>query len=164
MPRRDYRFVQVARADYLLLRRWLSQPHVSAAWGDANEELALIEREIDGGDCRMHMVHADKPIGYIQDWDARTEDHFHDLPAGARAIDTFLGEVAFLGKGHAKTWVRLYAEHLLANGAPVVATDPRLSNPRGIAMYRAAGFRDHALRRCETGEMTQILTCAPSSC
>lgn len=158
MPQNDYRFEAVTRADFPMLRRWLAEPHVEAVWGDPDEEIAMIEYEIDGGDCRMHVVHADVPIGYIQDWDAWCEDHFHCLPEGTRAIDTFLGELRYLGQGHAKAYVRDYARNLIAGGAPLVATDPRLTNPRGISMYLAAGFQKHSRRPCETGEEVEILT------
>ncbi|MDJ0629384.1 MAG: GNAT family N-acetyltransferase [Rhodobacter sp.] len=153
----------MTRADYPLLRRWLAERHVVGIWGSPDEEIALIEREIDGGDCQMHIVHAETPIGYIQNWDAHAEGHYRDLPRGTRAIDTLLGEPGSLGKGHAKAYTRLYSDQLLSQGAPMVVADPRLTNSRGIAMYRAAGFRPHAQRRCETGEMVQILTYAPSS-
>ncbi len=158
MQRPDYCFKTVTRADFPLLRGWLAMPHVMAVWGDPDEELALIEREVDGGECRMHVVHWGVPIGYIQDWDARSENHFHDLPESSRAVDTFLGESRLLGRGHAKAYVRKYASDLIAAGAPLVATDPRLSNPRGIAMYLAAGFQKSAIRPCETGEDVWILT------
>ncbi len=165
MPRHDYRFVPVTRADYPLLRRWLAEPHVAATWGEPEEEIALIEQDIDGGDCQMHVVHADAPIGFIQDWCPHLVGvpHMTDLPQGTRAIDTFLGEPAYLGQGHAKAYVRQYVDRLLVQGAPLVATDPRLDNSRGLAMYRGAGFRDYAQRRCETDEMVQVLTYTPSS-
>ena len=158
MPQLDYRFEPVTRADFPMLRRWLAEPHVVAVWGDPDEEIALIEWDLDGDDCKMHVVHAEVPIGYIQNWDARCEEHFHDFPEGTRAIDTFLGEPRLLGQGHAKAFVRSYARSLIAGGAPLVVTDPRLSNPRGIAMYLAAGFQNGPRRPCETGEEVQILT------
>ncbi len=166
MPRREYRFVKVTRADYPMLRRWLAEPHVRETWGDPDEELALIDAEIDGGDCQMHVVHdGETPFAFIQNWGAHEAGvpHLKDLPKGTRAIDTLLGETSYLGQGHAKAYVRQYVDQLLAEGAPQVCTDPRLTNPRGLAMYRAAGFRDHAQRRCETGDMVQILTYVPSS-
>ncbi len=166
MPRRDYTFVKATRADYPMLRGWLSEPHVMETWGDPDEELALIDAEIDGGDCQMHIVYdGDIPFAFIQNWGAHEAPvpHLKDLPIGTRAIDTLLGETSYLGKGHAKAYVRQYAGQLLAQGAPCVCTDPRLTNPRGLAMYRAAGFCDHAQRRCETNELVQILTFVPSS-
>lgn len=158
MQRTDYRFTPVTRADFPLLYRWLAEPHVAAVWGDPDDEIALIAQEVDGGDFKMHIVHWDEPIGYIQDWDAMRETHFWELLEGTRAIDTLLGESSFLNQGHAKTYVRQYANALLAGGAPLVATDPRISNPRGIAMYHAAGFHMGPRRLCETGEEIQILT------
>ncbi len=157
-------FEPVTRADLPLLRSWFATPHVVAVWGDSDEEIALIESEIDGGDCRMHIVHLDSPIGYIQNWDARCEAHFQNLPEGTRAIDTLLGEMRFLGRGHAKAYVRKYARSLIDGGAPLVVTDPRISNPRGIAMYLGAGFHTDSRVRCETGEEVQILTYPKKTC
>ncbi len=164
MPGLDYMFEPVTRADLPLLRSWLAAPHVAAVWGDPDEETALIESEIDGGDCRMHIVHLDSPIGYIQNWDAGCEDHFQKFPAGTRAMDTLLGERCFLGRGHAKAYVRKYARSLIDSGVPLVVADPRISNPRGIAMYLGAGFHTDSRGRCETGEEVQILTYPNNTC
>ena len=166
MPRPEYRFVKVTRADTPMLHRWLAAPHVTATWGDPDAELALIDADIDGGDCQMHVVHdGDTPFGFIQNWGAHESNvpHLTDLPPGTRAIDTLIGEPDYLGQGHAKRYVRQYADQLLAQGAPRVCTDPRLTNPRGLAMYRAAGFQPYARRRCETDEVVQILTYPASS-
>ncbi|WP_305294883.1 GNAT family N-acetyltransferase [Phaeovulum sp.] len=154
MPPESYSFREVTRADYLQLRRWLAEPHVIAAWGPVEEEIALIEAEIDGGDCAMHLVAANgTPIGFIQDWGVHEAGvpHFADRPPGTRATDTFLGATSHLGKGHAKAYVRRYAEMLRASGAPAVVTDPRPTNPCGVAMYRGAGFEAFDTRICEEG-------------
>ena len=164
MQESEYRFEPVTRADFPMLRRWLAEPHVVAVWGDPVEEIAMIEYEMDGGDCGMHVVHSDVPIGFIQNWDARCEEHFQSFPEGTRAIDIFMGDTRFLGQGHAKAFVREYARGLIDGGAPLVATDPRLSNPGGISMYLAAGFQKVLRCKCETGEEVEILTYRDDPC
>ncbi len=164
MPRRDYRFVPVTRDDLPMLHRWLTAPHVAAIWGDPDDEIALIEGDLEGSDTRCHIVHADGPIGYVQDWCPHRAGvpHFADAPAGSRAVDTFLGETGCLGQGHARAYVRCYAERLIARGAPRAVTDPRLDNPRGIAMYRAAGFAPGPVRIAEDGARVRCMTFTPS--
>ncbi len=159
----DYTFRKVTRADYPMIRRWLDAPHVAAIWGTPDEEIALIEAEIGGGDCQMYIVEAGAPFAFVQDWGADLADvpHYGDMPAGTRSLDTFLGDPDYLGQGHAKGYIRQYAEALIAGGAPRVVTDPRLSNPRGIAMYRGAGFRPIDIRTCEDGAPVQVMEFAP---
>lgn len=162
MPRDAYSFRHIDRDDLPLLRRWLAQPHVRATWGDPDEEIALMLAEIDGGDCRMHLVSGPEdigPMGFAQNWSPQVEGHAHlaDLPAGTRNIDTFLGRADLLGQGHGAAFIAAYACKLLNEGAPCIATDPRLDNPRGIAAYRSAGFRDHATRNAEDGAPCLVL-------
>ena len=160
----EYAFTRAMRQDFPMLRDWLAMPHVAQAWGDPDEEIALIEAEIDGGDCQMHVVSVDDtPVGYIQDWCPHLAGvpHMTDQPAGTRAVDTFLGSPDHLGKGHAKAYVRRYAKRLLSRAAARVVTDPHLTNPRGIAMYRAAGFRPGPQRTSETGAQVVLMTFAP---
>lgn len=157
MPRRDYRFVPVTRDDLPMLHRWLTAPHVAAIWGDPDDEIALIEGDLEGSDTRCHIVHADGPIGYVQDWCPHRAGvpHFADAPAGSRAVDTFLGETACLGQGHAKAYVRRYAERLIARGARAPSpirgwtiraaspcTAPRALRPDRSALPRTARGSD----------------------
>lgn len=159
----DYTFRKAARADYPMLRQWLQEPHVASVWGLPEEEIALMDAEMDGGDCQMWIVSADRPFAFVQDWGAHEADvpHYTDQPHGARSVDTFLGDPAYLGRGHAKRYVRRYAQTLGANGAPAVLTDPRLTNPRAIAMFAGAGFKPRDVRVCEDGTDVQIMEFQP---
>lgn len=151
-------FHTVTRADYDMLRGWLAQPHVTPVWGPPEHEIALIDTEIDGGDCKMHIVaKGGEAFAFIQNWCPHLAGvpHFTDAVPGTRAVDTFLGAPDYLGRGHAKAYVHQYAQILLDRGAPEVVTDPRLTNPRGIAMFRSAGFVPGEVRTCEDGEAGQ---------
>lgn len=157
-----YSFRPLTRADFHLFHEWLVHPHMGGWWADAATELALIEPEIDrGGPSDMRIVeYRGQPFAYVQDYEvhAYPMPQFADLPRGARGMDTFLGDPAYLGQGHAGRYLALRARQLIAAGAPVVAVDPDPANHRAIAAYRRAGFVPRGLRACEDGNMVQLLT------
>ena len=77
------------------------------------------------------------------------------LPAGSRAIDAFVGEPDMIGRGHGSVFLRLVAERLKVEGAPVVAIDPDADNARARRAYEKAGFRGDAI--VQAGEGPEIL-------
>ena len=60
-----------------------------------------------------------------------------------------------VARGHGSAFLRLLAERLRAEGAPVVAIDPDVGNLRARRAYRKAGFRGDAV--VETGAGPAIL-------
>ncbi|WP_373353997.1 GNAT family N-acetyltransferase [Pseudoroseicyclus sp. CXY001] len=157
-----YRFVPVTRADLPLLERWLSGAHMSPWWGDPAEEIALIEEEIGIGPTDMRIVHhGETPFAFVQDWDATTGPQFGSVPPGSRAVDTFLGEPSWLGKGHAPRYLRARALELLVAGAPEVVIDPDPENARAISAYRRAGFHGEAIRTDGEGYDVLVMTFSP---
>lgn len=158
--RREYEFVPVTRADYPMLRRWLSEPHVRAWWGTPEGEIALMERDLESPSIAMRIVRkAGVPFAYVQHYDGTTGDmpHYADMPKGARAVDTFIGEPSHLGRGHAAGFLRQLAEDLLDAGHPAVVIDPSVDNPRAIRAYRAAGFEGDEVRPNEDGDPVHVL-------
>lgn len=160
MPRPDYGFRPLTRGDFPLLRSWLARPHVRAWWGEPEEEIALIEEDIANGPTDMRIVtHDGTPFAYIQDYPAHHwhMPHYADFPAGTRAIDTFVGEPAMLGKGHAAGYLRQRAEALLDEGFPVVVIDPDPANERAVRCYRRAGFAGDRVLPCEDGDPVIVM-------
>lgn len=158
-----YTFRPLVPKDRALLDDWLSQPHIDGWWGDAASEWALIKSDLAKRPCPtdMRIVEDGKtPFAYIQDYNAHAFDapHYSDLPKDARAFDTFLGDPAYLGKGHAKRYMRQRIKELIATGAPLVAVDPDVDNTRAIAAYRAAGLTGATVKPCEDGTPVLILT------
>ncbi|MEM1077567.1 MAG: GNAT family N-acetyltransferase [Pseudomonadota bacterium] len=155
----DYRFLPVTRADYPMLRSWLSEPHMAGWWGDAETEIALIEDEIEGGPCDMRIVWADKPFAFVQDYPVRAygAPHYGHLPDEAHGMDTFLGDPAFLGQGHGAGYLRARAKALFAAGVPAVVVDPDPENSHAIATYAKAGFAPVELRPCEDGANVLVM-------
>ena len=91
----------------------------------------------------MWIVEAEgRPFAYAQEYSVHAwpQHHFAHLPFGSRGIDAFIGEPDMIGAGHGSVFLRLLAEHLRAEGAPVVAIDPDPENLRARRAYERAGF------------------------
>ncbi|MEL6521190.1 MAG: GNAT family N-acetyltransferase [Pseudomonadota bacterium] len=153
-----YRFAPVNRADFPLLRHWLSQPHMAGTWGDPDEEIRLIESDMDKVD--MRIVWADAPFAFVQDYPAFQwpAPQYAGLDPDTRAMDTFLGDPAYLGQGHGSGYLRQRATELCAAGASTVAVDPDPNNSRAIAAYRKAGFTPLQERRADDGKPALVMT------
>lgn len=165
MPRPEYRFVPVTRADFAMLRRWLAEPHLGGWWGDPDTEIALIEEDMQAGPTDMRIVYLGAtPFAYVQDYPAHhwPAPQFDGLPPGTRAMDTFLGNPGFLGQGHAAGYLRQRAEALLAGGAAAVVVDPDPANARAVACYARAGFTGDRVRPCEDGAPVRVMLFRPA--
>ncbi len=163
----DYRFRPLVATDRRLFDDWLGQPHMGGWWADAATEWAMIEQDWAEGrsDTDMRIVELDGyPFAYVQDYEvhAYAMPHYAALPRGARGIDCFLGDPAYLGQGHGAGFLRQRALQLLAAGAPLVAVDPDPENTRAIACYAAAGFRGTDIVACEDGSPVRLMLLEPS--
>ncbi len=139
----DYGFRPMIEADLPMARRWLETPEVQRWWGDADGQVSLLEEDLDDPRMTMWIVsYRDRPFAYIQDYDptAWATHHFGGLPPGSRGIDQFIGEPDMLNRGHGSAFIRAHGDRLIAEGAPVVGTDPDPDNTRAIRAYEKAGF------------------------
>ena len=162
----DYTFRKLTRSDMTMFHNWLDQPHLGGWWGDGPTEWALLEPEIEANlvhenPADMRIVElAGQPFAYVQDYDVHAYDmpQCADLPKGSRAMDSFLGDPAYLGQEHGSGFIHARAAQLLAAGAPLIAVDPDPANTRAIAAYTRAGFRLLDIRTSETGSPVQVMT------
>jgi aminoglycoside 6'-N-acetyltransferase len=139
-----YDFRPATRNDLPMLRRWLRRPETARWWGDPAEQETLLREDLDNPLMTMRIVSFEgRAFAYAQDYEVHTwpQPHFMHLPPGARAIDSFIGESDMVGRGHGAGYLRLLAEHLIADGAPLVAIDPDVDNRRARRAYEKAGFR-----------------------
>jgi aminoglycoside 6'-N-acetyltransferase len=150
----SYAFRPAVRADLPMLRGWLETAEVRRWWGDPDEQFALLDADLDDARMTMRIVSLDcNPFAYVQhclvhDWPQTPYAH---LPAGALAIDAFIGVPAMIGRGHGSRFLRLLAEQLIAEGAPLLAIDPDIANVRARAAYARAGFVEDAVVATEEG-------------
>ncbi|GAA3864499.1 GNAT family N-acetyltransferase [Celeribacter arenosi] len=156
----DYLFRPLVPADRARIVAWLAQPHIGGWWQDGDTEWPLLAAEFGTGRCDMRVVETGGvPFAFVQDYDVRTwpMPQYDDLPEGARAMDTFLGNPAYIGRGHGAGYIRARADALLAQ-FPLVAVDPSPENTRAIRAYTAAGFVPRCTTPCEDGDPVTVMT------
>lgn len=155
----EYTFRKFKRADYEMFECWLNQPHIDGWWESADLELRLIEQDMERDIVQMHIALCDGvPFAYIQDYNAHAFDapHYADQAENARAIDTFLGDPAYLGQGHGSGYIAARLSEL-RRSYPAILTDPDVKNTRAIAAYARAGFRPLDIKPCEDGDPVQVM-------
>ena len=136
--------------DLRLLGRWDAAPHIIASKG--TEDWGW-ERELGRSpDWRQQLIAEvdGVPIGFVQVIDpAREESHYWgDCPKGLRAIDIWIGEQAYLGRGLGTEMMRLAIDRCFAEPAvDAILIDPLASNGRARRFYERLGFRFVANRR-----------------
>ena len=140
-----YAFRPVSEGDLPLVRNWLCLPHVARWWSDADKQIAELRRTlVDKGFDAHLMLLDDRPVGYLQSYDASSGAEGTDpiWPPGTRGLDLFIGEVWALGQGHGSAFVRHFTRQLLATpGVRQVIADPEARNGRSIRCFERAGFR-----------------------
>ena len=140
----SYTFRPAANTDLPLLEGWLQAPEVVAWWGEPLEQAQLLRADLNEPRMRMELVlYQGRPFAYVQSYEVHAwpQPHLEHLPQGSRAIDTFIGETAMIGRGHGSAYLKIIALRLQAEGAPLIAIDPAAANQRAIGAYRNAGFR-----------------------
>ncbi len=155
-----YSFRPVQHSDLPMLRRWLHSPEVVRWWGDPDEQAALLAGDLSEPLMVMRIVSLNgMPFAYAQDYDVGSwpQPQFADLPAGTRAIDAFIGEPAMIGRGHGAAFLRLLAQRLIDEGAPVVAIDPDARNSRARRAYAKAGFVEQTVFAANDGPIAVML-------
>jgi aminoglycoside 6'-N-acetyltransferase len=140
----SYTFRPAAKSDLPLLEDWLQAPEVVAWWGDPLEQAELLRADLDEPRMQMQLVlYQGRPFAYVQSYEVHAwpQPHLEHLPQGSRAIDTFIGEPAMIGRGHGSAYLKIIALRLQAEGAALIAIDPAVVNLRAIGAYGNAGFR-----------------------
>ena len=138
-----YHFRAMTRADLPMVRRWLDTPAARRWWGEPELEAGLLDDDLDEPRMAMLIVtHDGVPFAFAQHYAVHSwpVPYFAHLPAGSRAVDTFIGDPAMIGVGHGSTYLRLLAQYLRARGVPIVAIDPAIGNYRARRAYARAGF------------------------
>ena len=149
-----YSFRLATAKDLPRLRHWLDAPEVRRWWGDPNDQFELLRADLNEPLMTMRIVSlGERPFAYSQDYDVHAwpRPHLSHLPRGSRAIDSFIGWPSMVGRGHGQAYLRLLAERLCAEGAPLVAIDPAEGNLRARRAYEKAGFRVEARVVAEAG-------------
>lgn len=131
-------------ADLPLLTRWDDQPHVLES--DPNDDWGWETELARDPDWREQLIAEvdGVPVGFVQIIDPAREDshYWGDAPADLRAIDIWIGEADYLGRGHGTAMMRLALARCFADpSVTAVLIDPLASNTRAHVFYERLGFR-----------------------
>ena len=155
-----YSFRPADAADLTMLRRWLRTPEVIRWWGEPAGQAALLESDLSEPLMVMRIVsHDRRAFAYAQDYDVSSwpQAQFSHLPLGTRAVDAFIGLPDMIGRGHGAAFLRLLAQRLISDGAPLVAIDPDTGNARARSAYKRAGFVEQGLFGVEDGQIALMI-------
>jgi aminoglycoside 6'-N-acetyltransferase len=158
--RSAYSFRVATTKDLPRLRRWLNAPEARRWWGNPNEQFELLRADLNEPLMTMRIVSlGGRPFAYAQDYDVHfwPQPHLSHLPKGSRAIDSFIGWPSMVGRGHGQAYLRLLAERLCAEGAPLVAIGPSEGNLRARRAYEKAGFQVEARIVTQAGPAVLML-------
>ncbi len=153
-PNHQYEFTKLTETDLPLIRSWLEKPHVRKWWGDPDHEFELVKESIGHHDLAMWLVFYDgTAFAFIQDYDIDEwpQEALSHLPSKTRGIDIFIGNETMLSKGHGSNAVRIKAERLIEQGAPLVIIDPDPNNIAAIRAYARAGFKGNDIIQTDEG-------------
>jgi len=136
--------------DLELLEYWDEQPHIIAS--DPNDDWAWASELYRTPAWREQLiVEVDgRPIGFMQVIDPALEDshYWGDVESNLRAIDIWIGEVNYLGKGYGTQMMHLALGMCFANKAvTAVIIDPLATNTRAHRFYERLGFKFVESRR-----------------
>lgn len=136
--------------DLARLEAWDAEPHVLESdpnddWGWQSE----LGRQVDWREQLIAEV-GGVAIGFVQIIDpAREESHYWgEVATDLRAIDIWIGEAAYLGRGHGTRMMELALARCFADPAvTAVLIDPLASNLRAQRFYARLGFAAVGPRR-----------------
>lgn len=130
--------------DLKLLQHWDEQPQVIAS--DPNDDWDWeyeLKREPEWREQLIALVD-EVPIGFIQIIDpVKEESHYWgEIEDGKRAIDIWIGEANYLGKGFGTQMMKLALDQCFQDPTVnAVVIDPLSTNKRAINFYKRMGFQ-----------------------
>lgn len=150
----EFDFRRLARNDFSLLSRWLTQPHV-ARWWDDDPSLDAIEADyggcIDGTEPAEVFIalREGEPVGFVQRYRLDSYPQYLDelapvlsVAASALSIDYLIGPPEALGRGWGAAMIVAFA-HQLWRDCPDASALIVPVHAGNIASWRAlerAGF------------------------
>ncbi len=148
--RTDIKLRHTTIEDVNLLRFWDTKPHVIES--NPNDDWEWETEHNRSPDWREWLIaEADnRPIGFIQIIDPAREDshYWGNVKDGLRAIDIWIGEEDYLGKGYGTKMMELAIDRCFADPeVPAVLVDPLTSNTASHRFYKRFGFRFVERRR-----------------
>jgi aminoglycoside 6'-N-acetyltransferase len=153
-PMSSFEFTPIARADFALLSRWLSTPHVARWWND-DHSLEAVEDNyggcVDGAEpCQVFIAHSNGvPVGLIQRYRLSAYPqymhevaHILHIPGDASSIDYLIGPADALEKGIGTEMIVAFVAHAWDSDPdmPAIIVPVQADNRASWRALERAGF------------------------
>lgn len=167
-------FTPLTEIHFPLLLKWLTTPHIRAWWDKdihwTNEKITekylpyTRKYKILNGDKKpiypFIILLDEMPVGYIQyynryDFAPELGYELVDLPQSLAAIDFYIGEEKYLGKGIGSAALRLFLKEYVLPKFNTCLVDPDNKNKVAIRTYQKAGF--HILKKINHPPVTWMV-------
>lgn len=143
----SFRPVEIGR-DLADLLRWLGDPEVRRWYDEGELSETNIGRKFapEPPMRKLIILIYETPVGYIQVYRLADEEDYRrqvDVSPEAVAMDLFIGESAYRGKGWGTDVLRACLERIVFGemDAPMAMIAPDPENARAVRSYAKAGFR-----------------------
>lgn len=142
----NFRILQ--ESDYLLLLKWLQNPHVKEWWDRDIEWTLDLVKEKYGSDKRKEIASYlilidEKPIGYIQLYNAYNfprNPPIKNLYESLGAFDMLIGEEKYLDQGIGSAALAKFLQVFASNYQYIFAA-PNKNNIVAVRCYKKIGFK-----------------------
>ncbi len=179
-------FKKLQETDFPLLVTWLQTPHVARWWSDgkiwdaekvqekyASYVLGYKRISYDDKQAEEHkpiypfIIFVDStPIGYIQYYNvhdfkrAELNDISDNVPASCAALDLFIGNVDFIGKGLGTEIIKFFLQEQAKQQFDYCLVDPEKENQAAIRTYEKAGFTPLTIDAHNQETVFMLASCA----
>lgn len=136
----------VHERDLSLVETWLRTAHVSARWGDAEENLAMLRQPPPRGHWRAIIEADGRKVGLVL-WQHPTRTELdvaglNDISTSVIDIDIMIGERNALGRGIGPIAIRLVAEQAFVDpSVPFLIGCAAWDNLASQRAFAKAGFQ-----------------------
>jgi aminoglycoside 6'-N-acetyltransferase len=143
IPEGSVNFRKALPEDLPLLMHWAQQPHLAGTGADEDWEFEESLRENPTWREQLIAELDGTPMGFVQIIDPKEEEshYWGEVEENLRAIDIWIGEERFVGKGYGSAMMRLAIGRCFADPAVRgILIDPLATNEKAIRFYERLGF------------------------
>ncbi|HEX9017712.1 MAG TPA: GNAT family N-acetyltransferase [Anaerolineaceae bacterium] len=136
--------------DYALLAGWLTDERVLEFYEGRDNPFPVEKVRLkyaprvlsEEGVIPCILEFESQPVGYLQYYPADPAEYQFDEHGKVWALDLFIGDPHYWGRGLGTQFLRLLSDYLFEQcGADWVILDPHVDNLRAIRAYEKCGFR-----------------------
>jgi len=130
--------------DLSILKYWDKQPHIKAAIPGNNWQWELELSKKPSWREQLIVELESKPIGFIQIIDPSQEEshYWGEIGSQYRAIDIWIGDKNFLGKGYGQQMMKLAINRCFQQkNVTSILVDPLCKNHQARKFYEKIGFK-----------------------